>query len=221
MVLDLIEKRFSVRNYKDKKVEDEKIKSILEAGRLAPSWMNSQPWHFIVVDKKEKKEMLSKMCMGQKHVSEASHLILMLANTSGFSRLHFGKILKERGKSQSEIDMIFENQILNPGLLGDNTILIRLMEQTTYALSYMTIEAQNQGLGCCVVGAMSNELTGGEPQYIQKIKEELNLPPQYFITAILTVGYKNDNVINEPKVKMRKSFDEVVSLNNFGEKFNN
>ncbi|UKI42672.1 MAG: nitroreductase family protein [Candidatus Melainabacteria bacterium] len=66
MVLELIENRFSVRKYKDQKVEDEKIKSILNAGRLAPSWMNSQPWHFIVIDNQDKKDLLSEMCLGQK-----------------------------------------------------------------------------------------------------------------------------------------------------------
>ena len=216
MVLDLIEKRFSVRKYKDKKVEDEKIREILNAGRLAPSWMNSQPWHFIVIDDPGKKELLAEMCLGQKHVSQASHVIIMLADSLAFNRTRFGKVLKESGKSDFDIDMVFKNQILNPALLGDSTLLLRLMEQTTYALSYMTLEAQNQGLGCCVVGAMMNELTCADTNFIQIIKEQFQLPEEFFITAILTVGYMDDE-IKAPK-KLRKEFDEVVSLNTFGNK---
>lgn len=45
----LINKRFSVRKYKDTPVENEKLLQVLEAGRLAPSAVNNQPWHFIVI----------------------------------------------------------------------------------------------------------------------------------------------------------------------------
>ena len=114
--------------------------------------------------------------------------------------------------------MVFKNQTLNPALLGDSTLLLRLMEQTTYALAYMTLEAQNQGLGCCVVGAMMNELTCADINFIKIIKEQFQLPEEYFITAVLTVGYIDDE-IKIPR-KLRKEFDEVVSLNSFGEKYN-
>ncbi|MDD5644534.1 MAG: nitroreductase family protein, partial [bacterium] len=50
MLLDVFEKRRSVREYKDEVVEKAKIISCLEAARLAPSACNSQPWRFIVID---------------------------------------------------------------------------------------------------------------------------------------------------------------------------
>ncbi len=49
LVYDAITSRRSVRKFKDKPVEEEKINACLEAARAAPSWSNSQPWHFIVV----------------------------------------------------------------------------------------------------------------------------------------------------------------------------
>ena len=48
--------RRSVRNFSDKPVRNEVLKNILEAGRLAPSATNSQPWHFIVVRESEGKD---------------------------------------------------------------------------------------------------------------------------------------------------------------------
>ncbi|GAB7087383.1 nitroreductase family protein [Marinifilum fragile] len=45
----IIENRYSVRSYQQKEVEEEKLIKILEAGQLAPSAVNNQPWHFIVV----------------------------------------------------------------------------------------------------------------------------------------------------------------------------
>ncbi len=48
--LDLANKRYSVRNYNNTPVPQEKFKRCIEAARLAPSACNSQPWKFIVVD---------------------------------------------------------------------------------------------------------------------------------------------------------------------------
>lgn len=56
--LKLAKERYSVRKYEDKMVEDEKIKQVVEAARIAPSACNLQPWHFIVVkDQEVKKEL--------------------------------------------------------------------------------------------------------------------------------------------------------------------
>ncbi|MFY9153004.1 MAG: nitroreductase family protein [Prolixibacteraceae bacterium] len=46
---DVIYKRFSVRSFTEQKIERETILEILNAARLAPSAVNFQPWHFIVV----------------------------------------------------------------------------------------------------------------------------------------------------------------------------
>jgi nitroreductase len=47
--IDLARLRYSVRNYLDIPVENEKLEYILECGRIAPSAANFQPWHIIVV----------------------------------------------------------------------------------------------------------------------------------------------------------------------------
>lgn len=55
--LRLAEKRQSCRTYDSKRaIEPEKLQRILEAGRIAPSACNAQPWHFIVVDNPELKK---------------------------------------------------------------------------------------------------------------------------------------------------------------------
>jgi nitroreductase len=49
----LVKMRHSVRKYKNTPVEKEKLMQIMEAARLAPSAVNFQPWHFIVVTQPE------------------------------------------------------------------------------------------------------------------------------------------------------------------------
>lgn len=51
--LELAKKRYSAREYSPKEVEQEKLEYILECARLAPSAVNHQPWHFIVVKSDE------------------------------------------------------------------------------------------------------------------------------------------------------------------------
>ena len=59
IVLENIATRVSVRAYLDKAVEDEKIEKLLRAGMAAPSAVNKQPWHFVVVTDKQQLEALA------------------------------------------------------------------------------------------------------------------------------------------------------------------
>jgi nitroreductase len=47
--LELAKLRYSCRNYDPRPVEAEKLEKVLEAGRVAPSAANLQPWHIFVV----------------------------------------------------------------------------------------------------------------------------------------------------------------------------
>ena len=48
-VMEAIRTRRSIRRYKPDPVDEETLKTVLEAARLAPSWGNKQCWRFIVV----------------------------------------------------------------------------------------------------------------------------------------------------------------------------
>lgn len=54
--IKVVRDRRSIRDYKADGVPEDFLKEILEAGRLAPSGANRQPWHFIVVRDAAKKE---------------------------------------------------------------------------------------------------------------------------------------------------------------------
>jgi nitroreductase len=60
---DLIMQRYSCRKYLSKRIPRKIIDQCLEAGRLAPSACNSQPWEFIIVDDPDKKDQLVKKTM--------------------------------------------------------------------------------------------------------------------------------------------------------------
>ena len=65
MILEEIARRHSVRTYSKKKVEDWKLREIIEAGRLALSVHNYQPWRFIVVKDGEKRRKMAETRWGR------------------------------------------------------------------------------------------------------------------------------------------------------------
>ncbi len=70
MILEAIKERQSVRSYLDKEIPEELLRQVLEAGRLAPSAKNIQPWRFIVVKDNKIKEQLVPACKNQKFVGK-------------------------------------------------------------------------------------------------------------------------------------------------------
>ena len=58
-VLEAMRNRRSATRFDTAPVEEEKIQAILEAGRWAPSWLNRQPWKFIVIRDRLLKERIS------------------------------------------------------------------------------------------------------------------------------------------------------------------
>lgn len=200
-LLELISTRKSVRKYLDKNIPDDDLRKVLEAGRLAPSWMNVQSWKFILVKSQENKDLLSELSIGQQQVKNANALIVCIADTNAWEEAKITHI---------------KNPALNPALQCEKGILIRTMEQVIYPISYMMLTAHELGISSCIIGAMGNEITQIEPEVYSKVKEALNLGEGQILSTIITLGYDANPT---ETVKQRKSFDEVVSLESIGCKF--
>jgi nitroreductase len=56
--IELAKQRYSTRKYDKKPVEKDKLEYILEAGRIAPSAANYQPWIFIVVQEETQRKQM-------------------------------------------------------------------------------------------------------------------------------------------------------------------
>lgn len=69
------------------------------------------------------------------------------------------------------------------------------------AIDHMTLQAAEEGLGTCWIGAFSQE----------KVKAILNIPAQYKVVALLPLGYPADM----PRPKSRKTLEEIICLEKF------
>ena len=83
-VLDAIRSRRSIRSFKDKPIEEEKLLRILEAGRLAPSAKNMQEWRYILVKDKELRRKVAVACNNQYFIAEAPVVIVGCATMADY-----------------------------------------------------------------------------------------------------------------------------------------
>jgi nitroreductase len=80
-VEEAIRTRKSVRRYRDKTIEEEKIQALLEAARLAPSASNRQEGRFVVVTDTGTRKRLVAAAANQNFVGEAACVIVCCAET--------------------------------------------------------------------------------------------------------------------------------------------
>jgi len=79
-LMEVIRKRRSVRRYKPDPVPEEDIKYALEAARLAPSWANTQCWHFVVVTDQDVKREVAQAGNGNRWIARAPVIIVACAD---------------------------------------------------------------------------------------------------------------------------------------------
>ena len=126
--LQLVLSRQSDRAYdKERSVEAEKLGRILEAGRLAPSACNAQPWKFVVITDRELALKVGKAAAGlgmNKFAKDAPVHILIVEESANITSLLGGKV---KDKHFPLIDI---------GI----------------AAAHITLAAESEGLGSCILG---------------------------------------------------------------------
>jgi len=203
-VSEAIQKRTTIRRWKQDPVEKEKIIRVLESGRRAPSWGNVQPWRFVVVqDPATIEELAKSAAAGQPQVSTAPVVIVCCGVADVFSRKMHRESLKQLMEAgvmdwpEEFLDkVVLETDQFAPYRLGKEVMTIKAGEQIMIAAAFMSLEALNQGLGSCWVGAIS-------PKEAAKV---LHLPDDLFVHDLFMIGYPDE----DPKPRPRKDFDKIV-----------
>jgi nitroreductase len=80
--------RRSIRKYKDKPVEKDKVDKLLRAAMQAPSAANQQPWEFIVVEDKEILKKLSDASPYSKPAANSAVTFVLLSKINGLKFPH-------------------------------------------------------------------------------------------------------------------------------------
>ncbi len=88
---ELIRERHSVRSFDPTRaIPEETLRTILEAGRLAPSAKNAQPWHFFALKSEEARQKIYS-CYKPEWLRNASELILVVGEDAEAWRFKDGQ----------------------------------------------------------------------------------------------------------------------------------
>ena len=169
-VLEAIQQRYSVRQYRPQPVESEKLERVLEAARLAPSAGNRQEWRFVVVTDDQTRQQMMEAASGQAFVGQAPVVIAACAETDERAMMC--------GQASYPIDVAI-------------------------ALEHIALQATEEGLGTCWVGAFDEAA----------VKQILDIPQAIRVVELMPLGYPAD----QPKPKQRLALDEIVFHEKWGQ----
>jgi nitroreductase len=129
-IIETILSRKSIRRYSSMPVEDQKIRTMIESARLAPSGMNTQPWNYILVQKTDTKKRIAAVCK-QKWMLQAPIFIVCVADIR--VRINNGKpIVLHENSPQLEVKQIIRD--------------------TSISIEHLILQAESLGLSTCWVG---------------------------------------------------------------------
>ncbi|MFH0846489.1 MAG: nitroreductase family protein [Chloroflexota bacterium] len=191
-VKEAIQKRRSVRRFKDQPVADELIREILEAARLAPSAMNLQPWRFIVVKDQEKRSKLAEICWHQKSIAEAPVAIACFGDRGAYSResrtRRREEVIERGATSQGTnrfADPKFREYVKSHPLPLAQDTIVSIVSNTFIAIENMLLMATGLGLATCWVGGFTES---------DKLSQLLGAPEEWFPIAVIPVGYAEGDI---------------------------
>ena len=129
---EIAQARYSCRSYEaDRPVEAEKLQAILEAGRIAPSACNGQPYHFTVCQGETAKAVAAAtQGMGMNKFASQAPVCIVISEMPYVKSAALGA--KVKGNDYRSIDI---------GI----------------ATAYITAEATAQGLATCILGWLDDK----------------------------------------------------------------
>jgi len=186
-LFDAIKGRRSCRQFENKPVEEEKLQSILDAGRWAPSVMNIQPWRFIVIKNQEVKKKVRETC--EKTIS-------FLHQESGWKWL--GKY---------PVDFLEQAPIL---------IAVTADPKNTGAEQFLPGRGEGYAFSCCaavqniLLAAHAEGLAGLWYTLYDKedLKAILQLPAEIDLLSLIVIGYASKPLKEVP----RKPLNELTTV---------
>lgn len=188
-IIEAMRTRRSIRSYSDQAVAKELIEQILDAGRSAPSSLNSQPWKFIVViDKK----LIDELALVIKGVIKKLYTFLPILRIF-IKDLRDAKLAGAMRKTAlAQEDTVFYGAPLLILIVSENK---NRWEPINCALAAqnMMLAAHSLGLGSCFIGR------GDIIEKCGLLKKKLGIGEKYSIQASLIFGYPKEFPKNIPE----------------------
>ncbi len=164
--------RSSVRDFLPKKVPEDVLRSIIEAGLHSPSAGNLQPYSIIRVEDEGRKLLLAELCL-QKFISKAPVLLVFCID---FHRLERWSRLSEAPFTASESFRHFWVAFVDVSICAQS----------------ICVAAESLGLGSVYIGTIIESA--------DKVRDTLKLPDKVFPVILLCLGYPRSRPLPQKKL---------------------
>ncbi|NLY30237.1 MAG: nitroreductase [Firmicutes bacterium] len=172
--LKTIERRTSLRRYKDVAIKEEDLELLLYAAQRAPTAGNMMLYSILLIRDQHTKDVLSKTCDNQPFIAKAPLVMVFLADVQRWFDYY-------RVSEVKEFCLRTGLEFRGPNL-GDLFISV---SDALIAAQNVVIAAESLGIGSCYIGdIMENYETH---------RELLDLPEYVFPIAMLCLGYYPDD----------------------------
>jgi nitroreductase len=128
--MEAVDKRRSIRKYKDIPIAEELQAELIRSAILAPSGDNTQPWHFILVDDAVVRGKIAAISHHQKWMESAPLFVVCVAD------------IRSRIRDDEAIRLDEESSIFE---------LKQIIRDTSIAIEHLVLTATDRGLGTCWV----------------------------------------------------------------------
>jgi nitroreductase len=150
--IDIIKQRRSIRSFDNKKISQNDIKTILECAMTAPTARNQQGFRFVVTDKKNHLEDISKNIEHGKMAKDASHAIVVCYEIKDeTSQLYW----------QQDASACTQNILLSAAALGIGSVWVAIYpreKKINFVKEYFGIDKNIESLCIVVLGYKDNFL---------------------------------------------------------------
>lgn len=193
--LELAQKRYTTKSYRNEKISSEDIAKLQEILRLSPSSINSQPWRFFFVsDEKVKSELAKASYFNEERANNASHIVV-------FTAIDDIEIFEAQIKANlPEGAVEYYNQILKPQ--GEEKVKIWMQKQVYLSLGYFLS-------ACASMGIDSTPMEGIQSE---KYNQILGLKDSKTLFAV-AIGYRDTTDQNQPSIteKRRLNIEQIIT----------
>ncbi|EPH09079.1 hypothetical protein HMPREF9309_00598 [Campylobacter ureolyticus ACS-301-V-Sch3b] len=194
---NIMQNRYSCRNFKDEKIKDGVINEILDLTRLTPSSLALEPWKFVVISKDDDIKKMGEICLNQPQVSSCSHVVVITARTDLQSKDEYLKhIVYSKNKGEDKAIKFLKMVSSKTDLMTKDELFNYASLQCYMALANLVNIAYSKRVKSCIIGGFDKE----------KLTKFLNLPNELRPCIVVALGLSDEK--STPKI--RQSLDEVV-----------
>ncbi len=214
-IIEDLNRRYTAKKYDPaKRISPDDLSVILEALRLSPSSVNSQPWKFIVIESDEAKQRFHETFadnfpMNRRHAKEASHIILF-AYHPRYTKEQYEKVVDAEVRS-GHLPAEKHHEMMEKGLFYavKNSDESGFNGQWTKLQAYLALG--NALHTAARLGIDSTPMEGIDTESIDRMfQAELC---GYECAAALALGYHHaEEDFNHGRPKARLPLEEVVTV---------